>query len=80
MSRVVVIGAGGVPALVLQHAEATRQHTFRSITASIDRARQVLGYAPRFTSLGALHEALTWLAANGQADVGGQTLPAVAPG
>jgi len=55
-----------------EHAEATRQHTFRSITASIARARQVLGYAPRYGSLDALHEALTWLAANGQADVGGQ--------
>src|ERR1700735_4183829 len=54
-----------------EHAEATRQHTFRSITASIARARQVLGYAPRYGSLDTLHEALTWLAANGQADVGG---------
>jgi hypothetical protein len=32
----------------------------------------VLGYAPRFTSLDALHEALRWLAAHGQADIGGQ--------
>ena len=55
-----------------EHAEATREHTFRSITASIARARQVLGYAPRYSSLDALHEALTWLVANGQADVGGQ--------
>jgi hypothetical protein len=37
----------------------------------------VLGYAPRYTSLGALREALAWLAANGQADVGGQPLAAV---
>jgi nucleoside-diphosphate-sugar epimerase len=55
-----------------EHAEATRQHTFRSITASTARARQVLGYAPRSGSLDALHEALTWLVANGEADVGGQ--------
>jgi nucleoside-diphosphate-sugar epimerase len=55
-----------------EHAEATRQHTFRSITASTARARQVLGYAPRSGSLEALHEALTWLVANGEADVGGQ--------
>jgi nucleoside-diphosphate-sugar epimerase len=54
------------------HAEVTREHTFRSIAASIDRARQVLGYAPRYSSLDALHEALTWLVANGQVDVGGQ--------
>jgi nucleoside-diphosphate-sugar epimerase len=58
------------------HAEVTREHTFRSITASIDRAREVLGYAPRYTALDALREALTWLAANGQADVGGQRIPA----
>jgi len=55
-----------------EHAEATREHTVRSITASIDRAAGVLGYAPRYSSLEALHEALTWLVANGQADVGGQ--------
>jgi len=30
-----------------EHAEATREHTFRGITASIARARQVLGYEPR---------------------------------
>jgi nucleoside-diphosphate-sugar epimerase len=55
-----------------EHAEVTRQHTFRSITASTARAREVLGYAPRYTTLDALHEALAWLVANGQADVGGQ--------
>src|SRR6204780_540946 len=53
-------------------AGTTGEHTDRSITASIDRARQVLGYAPRYSSLDALHEALTWLVAHNQADVGGQ--------
>jgi nucleoside-diphosphate-sugar epimerase len=57
-------------------AEVTREHTFRSITASITRAREVLGYTPRYTSLDALHEALSWLVANGQADIGGQPVPA----
>jgi nucleoside-diphosphate-sugar epimerase len=55
-----------------EHAEATREHTFRSITASIARGREVLGYAPRYSSLDALHEALEWLVAAGQVDVGGQ--------
>jgi len=55
-----------------EHAAATREHTMRSISASIDRAREVLGYAPRYSTLDALHEALAWLVANGQADVGGQ--------
>jgi nucleoside-diphosphate-sugar epimerase len=54
------------------HAAATRDHTFRNLTASIERARHVLGYAPRFTSLDALHEAVRWLAAHGQADVANQ--------
>ena len=57
------------------HADVTREHTFRSITASIARARAVLGYTPRYTSLDALHEALAWLVANGQADAGGQLFP-----
>jgi nucleoside-diphosphate-sugar epimerase len=55
-------------------AQATRDHTFRSITASIARSRAVLGYEPRYSSLEALREALAWLAAHGQADVGGQVL------
>ena len=55
-----------------EHAAVTREHTERSIAASIDRAREVLGYAPRYSTLDALHEALAWLVANGQADVGGQ--------
>ena len=62
--------AGAEPAAV------TREHTFRSIAASTARAREVLGYAPRFSSLDALREALAWLVANGQADVGDQPFPA----
>ena len=58
------------------HAEATREHTFRSITASIARAREVLGYAPRYSTLEALHEALAWLVAHAQVDTGGQPFPA----
>jgi nucleoside-diphosphate-sugar epimerase len=62
-----------------EHAEVTREHTSRSITASIARAREVLGYAPRYSSLDALHEALAWLVANGQADVGGRPFPSSLP-
>jgi nucleoside-diphosphate-sugar epimerase len=61
------------------HALATREHTFRSITASIGRARQTLGYVPRYSSLAALREALAWLVAHGQADIGGQDLPEHGP-
>jgi nucleoside-diphosphate-sugar epimerase len=57
-----------------EHAAATRAHVERSIAAGIDRARAILGYAPRWTTLDALREALRWLVANGQADVGGQAV------
>jgi nucleoside-diphosphate-sugar epimerase len=55
-----------------EHAGVTRDHAGRSIAASIDRARDLLGYTPRYSSLDALHESLRWLAANGHVDVGGQ--------
>jgi nucleoside-diphosphate-sugar epimerase len=55
-----------------QHAGATREHVGRSVAASIDRARDILGYAPRYSSLDALRESLRWLAANGHVDVGDQ--------
>ena len=55
-----------------EHAEASREHVARSIAASIDRARDILGYRPRYSSLDALHESLHWLAANGHVDVGDQ--------
>jgi nucleoside-diphosphate-sugar epimerase len=61
------------------HAEVTRDHVYRSITASTARAREVLGYTPRYSSLDALHEALSWLVANGQADIGGQPFPGRQP-
>src|ERR1700753_2440298 len=61
-------------------AEVPREHTFRTLTASIDRARHVLGYEPRFTSLDALHEAVRWLAAHGEVNVGGQEFSARAGG
>jgi nucleoside-diphosphate-sugar epimerase len=50
-------------------AAATRDHIERSITASIGRARDVLGYTPRFSSLETLQESVRWLAAHGELDV-----------
>jgi len=49
----------------VEHAATSREHVIRSIAASIDRAREVLGYQPRYTSLDALHGSVRWLAANG---------------
>ncbi|MFB9376067.1 NAD-dependent epimerase/dehydratase family protein [Kineococcus gynurae] len=53
-------------------AGITFDHVERNIAAAIDRARTVLGYQPRYSSLDALHEALTWLVAHGEVDVAGQ--------
>ena len=55
-----------------EHAAVTREHIERGIAASIERARSVLGYAPRYSSLETLHESLRWLVDHDQADVGGQ--------
>jgi nucleoside-diphosphate-sugar epimerase len=57
-----------------EHASSTLDHIDRSITASIERARGVLGYAPRYSSLEALQESVRWLVEAGRVDVGGQTL------
>ncbi|GAA5126229.1 NAD-dependent epimerase/dehydratase family protein [Pseudonocardia adelaidensis] len=53
-----------------EYARQTREHVSRSISASIERARAVLGYTPRYTAQEALREALDWLVANGQVDLG----------
>jgi nucleoside-diphosphate-sugar epimerase len=50
-------------------AATTRDHIERGISASIGRAKEVLGYAPRYSSLEALEESLRWLAAHGEAEV-----------
>jgi nucleoside-diphosphate-sugar epimerase len=54
------------------YAASTRDHIERSVAASIIRARSVLGYAPRYSSLEALYESLRWLVRHDQVDVGGQ--------
>jgi nucleoside-diphosphate-sugar epimerase len=55
-----------------EHAASTREHIDRSIAAGIERARSILGYAPRYSSLEALRESLRWLVEHGHADVAGQ--------
>jgi len=54
------------------HAAVTRDHVERSIAASIDRSRSVLGYTPRYSPLETLYESLRWLVDHDLADVGGQ--------
>jgi nucleoside-diphosphate-sugar epimerase len=55
-----------------EHAASTWAHVDRSVAASIERARSILGYAPRHSSLEALRESVRWLVEHGRVDVGGQ--------
>lgn len=57
-----------------QSAAVTHDHISHSSNVSIDRARRVLGYAPRYSSLQAVREALAWLVAAGRVDTGGSAL------
>ena len=47
-------------------ARATYDHIAHSPNASIDKARRLIDYNPRYTSLQAIYEALDWLVADGQ--------------
>jgi nucleoside-diphosphate-sugar epimerase len=49
-----------------ESADASWEHLSRSHSMSIDKARRLLGYAPRWTSVEAIVEGLEWLRANGQ--------------
>lgn len=49
-----------------EEAGATWEHIARSPNCSIDKGRRALGYAPRYTSLEAVQESVTWLIADGQ--------------
>ncbi len=51
-----------------EHAAMTRDHIERGIAASIARARAVLDYAPRYSSLAALRGSLRWMVEHGQVD------------
>jgi nucleoside-diphosphate-sugar epimerase len=49
-------------------AEQTWDHIAHSPNASIEKARRLLGYEPRYTSLQAVKESVDWLVANGKID------------
>jgi nucleoside-diphosphate-sugar epimerase len=49
-----------------QEAGATYDHIAHSPNASIDKARRLINYQPRYTSLQAVFEALDWLVAQGR--------------
>jgi len=46
-------------------AEITWDHIARSPNCSIEKARRLLGYEPRYSSLEAIREALSWLCTSG---------------
>jgi nucleoside-diphosphate-sugar epimerase len=49
-----------------EEAQATWEHIARSPSHSIDKARRLIGYEPRYSSLQAVEEAVAWLIADGQ--------------
>ena len=49
-----------------EEARATWEHISRSPNCSMEKARRLLGFTPRYTSLEAVQEAVEWLIANGR--------------
>ena len=48
-----------------EEAKATWEHIARSPSSSIEKARRLLGYAPRYTSFEAVQESVAWLIEKG---------------
>jgi nucleoside-diphosphate-sugar epimerase len=55
-------------------AHTSWEHIAHSPSMSIDKARSLLGYTPRYSSLEAIRESLAWLIAQGEVDTGGRSL------
>ena len=53
-----------------ENAETTREHISRSPNVSIDKARRLLGYVPRYTSMQVVAEAVHCLNRMGELDFG----------
>jgi nucleoside-diphosphate-sugar epimerase len=51
-----------------EEAQATWEHIARSPNCSMAKARRLLGFWPRFSSLEAVYESLSWLIAHGEVD------------
>jgi len=49
-----------------ENAQASWEHVIRSPNASIDKGRRLLGYAPQYSSLQAVQDAVSWLIEDGQ--------------
>jgi nucleoside-diphosphate-sugar epimerase len=62
-----------------EHAEASWEHLFRSHCVSIEKAKMLLGYAPRYDSAAAVLEAVQWLIEHGQLQVANPLIAGVTP-
>jgi nucleoside-diphosphate-sugar epimerase len=51
-----------------EDADTTWEHIARSPCHSIEKAQRLLGYAPRYSSLAAVQESVSWLIAQGQVE------------
>jgi nucleoside-diphosphate-sugar epimerase len=52
-----------------EDASATWEHIARSPNCSMTKARELLGFVPRYTSLQAVQESVTWLVDQGRLDL-----------
>ena len=57
-----------------EDARTSKEHLEHSPSMSIEKARTLLGYAPRYSSPQAVRESLAWLIARDQVDTGGASL------
>ena len=57
-----------------EEARQTWEHIARSPNCSIDKARRLIGYELRYSSLQAVQEAVTWLIEQGQVKVPGESM------
>ncbi|NIZ89639.1 NAD-dependent epimerase/dehydratase family protein [Kineococcus rubinsiae] len=58
-----------------EHADASWEHLSRSHSASTAKARRLLGYVPRYTTLQAAAQAVRGLAERGEVDLAGAEVP-----
>ncbi len=49
-----------------ENANATWEHIIRSPNCSVEKSRRLLGHTPRYSSLAAVQESVSWLLANGK--------------
>ena len=63
-----------------KEADATWDHVAHSPNCSIAKAERLLGYRPRYSSLQAVEESVTWLIKNGKVQTQSAQIQSAAPG